>query len=51
MMARRTKALAIASWAFSSIMETSVRPPAQATEEMHFTGSMVVMRSNFTLSG
>jgi hypothetical protein len=37
MMVRRTKALAKASWAFSSMMETFVNPRAYATVEMHFT--------------
>jgi hypothetical protein len=37
MMARRTKALAIANWAFLSAMETFVNPRAHATVEMHFT--------------
>ena len=37
MMASRTKALAIASWASPSEMETFVNPTADATVEMHFT--------------
>ena len=36
MMASKTKAFAIASWAFSSAMETFVNPMADATAEMHF---------------
>jgi hypothetical protein len=47
MMARRTKALAIASWAFSSMMETFVNPRAHATAEMHFTVK-AVLHSNFS---
>ena len=37
MIATRTKAMAIASWAFPSAMETFVNPTADATAEMHFT--------------
>jgi hypothetical protein len=37
MMASRTKAFAIASWAFSSAIETFVNPMEDATAEMHFT--------------
>jgi hypothetical protein len=37
MMASRTKGFAIASWAFSSAIETFVIPMADATAEMHFT--------------
>jgi hypothetical protein len=42
MMARRTKAIAIASWAFLSAMETFVNPRAHATAEMHFTVKAVL---------
>ena len=37
MMASRTKALAIASWAFSSTIENFVNPMADTKAEMHFT--------------
>ncbi len=42
MMARRTKELAIASWAFLRAMETFVNPRAHATAEMHFTVKAVL---------
>ena len=46
MMASRAKALAVASWAFSSAMETFVNPMADTTVEMHFTVK-AVSSSNF----
>jgi hypothetical protein len=46
----KTKAFAIASWAFSSAMETFVNPMADATAEMHFT-VMAVSSSNFNSIG
>ena len=49
LMARRTKALAIA-WAFSSVMETFVKPRAHATAEMHYTVK-AVSSSNFSSIG
>jgi hypothetical protein len=45
--ARRTKALAIASWVFLSTMETFVKPRALATAEMHFTVK-ILLSSNFS---
>jgi hypothetical protein len=50
MMARRTKVLAIASWAFSSAMETFVKPRPHATAEMYFTVK-AVSNSNFRSIG
>ena len=50
MMASKTKAFAIASWAFSSAMETFVNPMADATAEMHFTVK-AVSSSNFNSIG
>ncbi len=47
MMARMTKALAMAIRAFSSAMETFVKPIAHATAEMHFTVK-AVLSSNFS---
>jgi hypothetical protein len=47
MMARRPKALAIASWEFSSAMEDFVNPRAHTTAEMHFTVK-AVSSSNFS---
>jgi hypothetical protein len=47
MMARRAYTLAIASWAFLSVMETFVNPRAHATAEMHFTVK-AVLSSNFS---
>ncbi len=49
-MARRTKVLAIASWAFSNIMETFVKPRAHATVEMHFIVK-AVSSANFSCIG
>jgi hypothetical protein len=48
-MARRTKALAIA-WEFLSVMETFVKPRAQATVTMHYTVE-AVSSSNFSSIG
>ncbi len=42
MMASRTKALVIASWVFSSAIETLVNPTADVTAEMHFTVKAVL---------
>jgi len=50
MMASKTNAFAIASWAFSSAMETFVNPMADATAEMHFTVK-AVSSSNFNSIG
>jgi hypothetical protein len=50
MMVRRTKVLAIASWAFSSAMDTFVKPRAHATAEVHFTVK-AVSSSNFSSVG
>ncbi len=47
MMARRIEALAIASWAFSSAMQTFVIPRAHATVEMYFT-IKELLSSNFS---
>jgi hypothetical protein len=50
MMVRRTKALAIASWAFSNVMETFLKLRPHATAEMHFTVK-AVLSSNFSSIG
>jgi len=50
MMVSKTKAFAIASWAFSSATETFVNPMADATAEMHFTVK-AVLSSNFNSIG
>jgi hypothetical protein len=50
MMVRRTKELAIASWEFSSVMETFMRLRVQATVETHFTVK-AVSSSNVTSIG
>jgi hypothetical protein len=46
-MTGRTKALAIESWTFLSVMETFLNPRAHATVEMHFTVKAVSI-SNFS---
>ena len=50
MMASKTIAFAIASWEFSSAIETFVNPMADATAEMHFTVK-AVLSSNFNSIG
>jgi hypothetical protein len=50
MMASRTKAFAIASWTFSSAIETFVNPMTDATAEMHFTVK-AASSSNFNSIG
>jgi hypothetical protein len=42
--------LALASWAFSSMIETFVKPRAHATAEMHFTVK-AVLSSKFAYIG
>lgn len=49
MIASKTKALAIASWAFSSAIETFVNPMADSAAKMHFTVK-AVSSSNFNPS-
>jgi len=46
MMVSRTKALAIAGWAFSSAIDNYVNPMADATAKMHFSVT-AVSSSNF----